>query len=388
MPENPLFLMMALNPEASTLTQRLQVLHDRLLATAPAVDRIACALYDDQEDTLKTFINSTRTGEALTAYEYRLSESQSLSALAASGEFRVLDNIEEAIKSNAAHSNWLKEQGYRSSFTVPIYDGGNLTGFVFFDSMQAGAFTAELQRDLVLYTNLISMAIAREMSAVRSVLDVTRVARELTEIRDFETGSHLERMARYSRVIALAVASKWGLNDEFVESVYLFSALHDIGKIGIPDNVLLKRGKLDPRERAVMESHVDKGMQIIDRIVGPAGHQRLPDSTILRNIVHCHHEYLDGSGYPRGLKGDEIPIEARIVAVADIFDALTAARPYKQVWTHSQALDELAHMADAGKLDPDCVRAALDHKEELLLIRDRYQDESAQLTARSTLQTS
>ena len=88
MPENPLFLMMALNPEASTLTQRLQVLHDRLLATAPAVDRIACALYDEQEDTLKTFINSTRTGEALSAYEYRLSESQSLSALAASGEFR------------------------------------------------------------------------------------------------------------------------------------------------------------------------------------------------------------------------------------------------------------------------------------------------------------
>ena len=158
MPENPLFLMMALNPEASTLTQRLQVLHDRLLDTAPAVDRIACALYDEQEDTLKTFINSTRTGEALSAYEYRLSESLSLSALAASGEFRVLDNIEEAIKSNTAHSAWLKEQGFRSSFTVPIYDGGSLTGFVFFDSMRAAAFTAEVQRDLVLYTTMISMA--------------------------------------------------------------------------------------------------------------------------------------------------------------------------------------------------------------------------------------
>ncbi|MDP3522641.1 MAG: HD domain-containing phosphohydrolase [Hydrogenophaga sp.] len=372
---HPLFLMMALNPQASSLTRRLEALHDKLLETVPSVDRIACALYDANEDLLKTFINSTRAGKAIAGYEYKLSASQALSALAASGEFRVLDNIEQALQSDTGHTTWLREQGYRSSFTVPIFDGGSLTGFVFFDSMRATAFTAQVQRDLVLYTNLISMAIANELSAVRSVLDATRVARELTEVRDFETGSHLERMARYSRVVAQAVAPGRGLNDEFIESVYLFSSLHDIGKMGIPDSVLLKPGKLDAAERAIMETHVDIGVRIIERIVGAATLRHLPDSLILRNIIHCHHEYLDGSGYPRHLKGDDIPLEARIVTVADIFDALTAARPYKRVWTPTQALDELDRMAEAGQLDRDCVAVVHSHLDQLLAIHNRYQDE-------------
>ncbi|NIC40935.1 HD domain-containing phosphohydrolase [Aquabacterium sp. A08] len=377
MSPNPQRLLSGLSQHADTLTQRLQTLHQHLLDTVPAVDRIACALYDAQEDTLKTFINSTRAGRAISGYEYKLSDSQALSALARSGEFRVLDDIAQMVQSNTGHAQWLREQGYRSSFTVPLYDGGQLQGFVFFDSLQTGAFSPEVQRDLVLYSNLIGMAIASEFAAVRSVLEATRVARELAEVRDFETGAHLERMARYSRVIALAVALHFGLNDEFVESVYLFSSLHDIGKIGIPDKVLLKPGKLDAAERVVMEGHVDKGVQIIDRIVGTGAHQRLPDSTVLRNIVHCHHEYLDGSGYPRGLRGDAVPVEARIVTVADIFDALTALRPYKQVWTPQAALGELDRMVAAGQLDPACVRAVHEHLPEILAIRERYNDEPA-----------
>jgi HD-GYP domain-containing protein (c-di-GMP phosphodiesterase class II) len=375
MASSALTQMTSANPQSTTLTQRLQMLHAKLLETVPNVDRIACALYDQDEDLLKTFINSTRAGSAISGYEYKLSDSQALSAMAASGEFRVLDNIEHAMQSNTAHANWLREQGYRSSFTVPIFDGGSLTGFVFFDSLHPTAFTAPVQRDLVLYTNLISMAIASELSALRSVLNATRVAREMAEVRDFETGAHLERMARYSRVIAQAVASGAGMDDEFVEHVYMFSALHDIGKVGVPDKVLLKPGKLDPDERAIIETHVDKGVRIIDRIIGLGAREHLPDSTVLRNIVHCHHEYLDGSGYPRQLKGDQVPLEARIVTVADIFDALTTARPYKSVWTLEQALQELDRMVKAGKLDTVCVRALHDNLDQVREIRDRYQDE-------------
>ena len=367
-------LMMALSFQDDTLTRRLEQLHQRLLETVPAVDRIACALYEQSDDRLKTFINSTRSGKAIYGYDYKLSDSQSLSALAASGDFRVLDDIAQALQSDNRHNAWLREQGYQSSFTVPFYDGGTLAGFVFFDSLQHGAFTPQVQRDLVLYTNLISMAIANEMSAVRSVLEATRVARELTEVRDFETGAHLERMARYSHIIARAVAPLHGMNDEFVECIYLFASLHDIGKIGIPDKVLLKPGKLDDAERAIMETHVDKGVQIIDRIVGTGSHPRLPDSGILRNIVHCHHEYLDGSGYPRGLHAEDIPLEARIVTVADIFDALTAIRPYKPVWSKQAALQELDRMVRDGKLDASCVQAIHDNLDAVLAIRDRYAD--------------
>ena len=366
-----------------SLTERLSVLHDRLLESVPGVDRIACALYDADRDRLKTFINSTRVGQAISGYEYRLADSLSLSHLAESGQFRVLDDIAQAMGSDSAHASWLHAQGYRSSFTVPIYDLGKLLGFIFFDSMQPGAFTPEVQRDLVLYTSLITTSITNEMSAVRMLIESARVARELTEMRDFETGMHLERMGRYSRIIAREVAPGRGLNDEFVESVYLFAPLHDIGKISIPDRILLKPGKLDAEERAVMEAHVTKGMEIIERIIGRHGLSHFPDSQTLKNIVLCHHECLDGSGYPQGLSGDQVPLEARIVAVADIFDALTAKRPYKKEWALETAFVELERLAGVGQLDADCVAALRKQAGEVLEIQRRYVDADADQDSRA-----
>lgn len=206
----------ALIGNTGTLTDRLSALHDRLLQTVPAIDRIACTLYDAQDDKLKTFINSTRHGEALQSYEASLSASASLREMAESGGFRVLDDIAQAIRSDSAHSQWLLEQGYQSSFTVPYYEQTQLLGFIFFDSMLPAAFTPEVQRDLVLYTTLISMLISSEISTVRMILESTRVARELTQVRDFETGAHLDRMAHYARLIAQALATSHSLSDESI----------------------------------------------------------------------------------------------------------------------------------------------------------------------------
>lgn len=360
---------------ASTLTARLNELHNHLLETVPVVDRIACALYDASEDKLKTFINSTRKGLAIAGYEYKLSDSFSLSELARTGNLRVLDSITSAISSSTAHANWLREQGYQSSFTVPIYDQDSLLGLVFFDSMQPAAFTPVVQRDLVLYCSLISMSISNEIAAVHTIVESARVARELTQMRDFETGTHLERMARYSRLIAAEVAPALGLTDEFVEHVYLFAPLHDIGKIAISDKILLKPARLTDDERANMATHVEKGLEIIERIIGSGGLRHLPDSDILKNIVLCHHEFLDGTGYPRGLRGQDIPIEARIVTVADIYDALTSGRPYKKLWSHDEAMSELQRLADAGRIDPICVRALQVRRDEVLHIQSRYADQ-------------
>jgi HD-GYP domain-containing protein (c-di-GMP phosphodiesterase class II) len=365
---------LAVIANSGSLTERLSALHTRLLETVPIVDRIACALYEAKDDQLKTFINSTRTGQALVGYEASLSNSHALSQLAQSGDFRVLDDIASAIQADTAHSQWLKAQGYQSSFTVPLFDHGKLLGFVFFDSCQRAAFTPEVQRDLVLYTSLISMMIASEMATIRAVIESTKLARELTELRDFETGAHLDRMARYSRLIARAIAPQRGLNDEFVEGVYLFAPMHDIGKIGIPDRILLKPGRLDPEERAIMDSHVAKGVEIIERIIGKEGDRHFPESDLLRNIVQHHHEMLDGSGYPQGLQGDAIPVEARIVAVADIFDALTALRPYKKEWSLDEAFAELQHLVEQGKLDAACVTALVTQRDAVADIHTRYTD--------------
>ena len=358
----------------STLSDRLNVLHDRILASIPCVDRIAVAIYDAAADKLKTFINSTRKGVAITNYEFKLTDSPALHHLAVSGEPRVINEIQQVIKANSLHSNWLLEQGYNSSFTLPIYDNGSFIGFVFFDSTEHTAFTQQVQRDLSLYSSLINMCISSEFSAIRSIVASAKVARDFANLRDFETGTHLERMARYSRIIAKALAPQHNLSDEFVEHVLLFAPLHDIGKIGIPDNVLLKPGKLDPEERKIMETHVEKGFEIVKKILGDFALQHLADSRIMINIVRFHHEFINGSGYPNGLEADEIPLEAKIVTVADIFDALTSKRPYKRVWTILEAFDELDRMVLAGKLDADCVAGLKNNAEAVAEISERFQD--------------
>lgn len=340
-----------------TVSERLGQLHSRLLDSAPSISRIACAIYDASADVLKTFVNSTRSGVAISAYQAKLSDIPSLLSLAKLGQCRVIDDIQDSIHPGTDHSNWLLKQPYRSSFTVPMYDNGQFLGFIFFDSDDVGYFSAAIQRDLLLYSNLINMALSSELSAVRAILASAQVARDFAHLRDFETGAHLERMARYARLIAEGVASTYGLTDETIEHIYLFAPLHDIGKIGIADQILLKQGPLTADERAEMQTHVQKGEDIMLKVIGDFGLEHLPDSQIMRNIVACHHEMLDGSGYPRGLCGDAIPIEARIVSVADIFDALTSLRPYKQPWPVPKALAELDAMADAGKLDALCVAA-------------------------------
>jgi HD-GYP domain-containing protein (c-di-GMP phosphodiesterase class II) len=155
----------------------------------------------------------------------------------------------------------------------------------------------------------------------------------------------------------------------------LFAPLHDIGKIGIPDSILMKPGKLDPEERRIMQTHVDKGVEMVEKIISEFKLGSMSDSSIMRNIVACHHEFLDGSGYPGGLKGDLVPIEARIVTVADIFDALTSRRPYKTNWSVKDALAELTAMAVQGKLDAHCVSALRRSLPEVEAIIVRYPDE-------------
>jgi HD-GYP domain-containing protein (c-di-GMP phosphodiesterase class II) len=113
-----------------------------------------------------------------------------------------------------------------------------------------------------------------------------------------------------------------------------------------------------------MRSHTTKGREMVDRISADLHVDYLPDQTVLQNVVELHHEALDGSGYPYGMSGDAIPLEARIVSIADIFDALTSARPYKEPWSIDRSIDELRRMAGSGRLDGDCVEAMADNREE------------------------
>ncbi len=173
--------------------------------------------------------------------------------------------------------------------------------------------------------------------------ETLQVLSKTAEYKDPETGSHIARVAHYSRMMA----REYGLSLEEQELVFYASPLHDIGKVGIEDDILLKPGKLTPDEFETMKTHSDIGYEILRSSENPflqAGAQ----------IARSHHEKYDGSGYPAGLKGDEIPIFGRITAIADVFDALTSERPYKKSWSFEQAMEYIT--SQSGKhFDPDLV---------------------------------
>ncbi len=358
--------------EGASLGERLESLHRQLLREVPQVDRIGCALYDRGEDLLKTFVNSTLSGEALKGYEFRMSDSHALNDMAQSGRRRLLADIPASLSPSTAHSRWVLKEGYRSSLTVPMYGQGAFIGFLFFDSRRPDAFSPADQRQLLIYANLISLLVSFELLSIRALAGSVDMARAFCDLRDFETGAHLERMSRYSRLMAKEIAPDLSLSDEFVEHVFLFSPLHDVGKIGIPDHILLKPGKLEGEEWETMKSHVARGCAVIDKMVEDLSLHRLPNISILRNIVEFHHEYLDGSGYPKGACGEDIPLEARLTTVADIFDALTSRRPYKDAWPVEKALAELDRLATGGKLDPLAVGALRRREADVRPILEKY----------------
>jgi len=182
------------------------------------------------------------------------------------------------------------------------------------------------------------------------------------EYRDEETGCHVLRMARYSFLIA----ERLGLSEEECHVIETAAPMHDIGKIGTPDHILLKAGKLDPEELVIMRTHARIGYEILKD--SPSKYLQMGAV-----IARGHHEKFDGSGYPDGLADIAIPLPARIVAVADVFDALTSERPYKHAWSVQDALQYL--QTEQGRhFDPVCVQAFLAQFDKVLQVRQQLQD--------------
>jgi HD-GYP domain-containing protein (c-di-GMP phosphodiesterase class II) len=364
----------ALNHHAP-LSEKLQLLHAALAKRFAFIDRVAVAIYDPKTDELKTFIHSSSEDNPLAQYQAKLSQARSLQEIRESGKPRVVNDLTIFAKGTHEHTHRIAAQGYGASYTVPMYFNSDFFGFVFFNSYRKNVFDEEVLHLLDMFAHLISLVVTGELASLRTLISAVRAARNFVYMRDTETGAHLERMARYSRIVAKELAPKYGFDDEYIEHVFLFAPLHDIGKIGIPDSILLKAGLLDTGEREIMRTHAPKGRQLIDSMLRDFGLESFGYLNILRNIAEHHHETMDGAGYPHGLRGDDIAIESRIVAVADIFDALTSKRPYKEAWSIDDAFLELRKLA-GSKLDPDCVEALIKNRAQLEEIRNRFPDAS------------
>ncbi len=341
-------------------------------------DRICIALLDGSENVYSQAIRSDyppilEKGFAVSLYD------TSLKNVIATKLPRVINNYAEYLGVNPASepTRLILEEAIMASIACPLVTNDLCFGVLIFSSKTPGIYNDTHVELVKLIANHMAIAIEKNLLIDDLILaSITGFAR-LVEAKDNDTGSHLERMQNYSKIIALGLqkTEKYRdvIDDAFIDDVFRFSPLHDIGKVGIADGILLKPAKLTPEEFEVMKKHTIIGCDVL----------RKASNNLLRNGRHFfdvgieialgHHEKYNGKGYPYGLSGDEIPLSARIVMVADVFDALTSKRVYKSAFAIDDAFNIIVD--ESGKsFDPDVVQTLLDSKDLVLEVYQKYHE--------------
>lgn len=277
-----------------------------------------------------------------------------------------------AVDLDQKHSSVLKLLGQDSKQKEPAAAGSGIIGF-----LSPGGINAKIQGLLMVEhqyeTKLEETVQKRTEELTRALAMISTMSNEMilrltkaAESKDEDTGAHIARIGLYAK----AVSEELGLSGEFGDLIAFSSAMHDIGKIGIPDRILLKHGSLNPDERIIMNSHTTIGAAIL-------ANSDYPKIQMSERIALCHHEHWDGTGYPSGLREEEIPLEARIVTLCDVYDALRSKRPYKEAFDHSSAV-RIIRDGDGrclpGHLDPKLLAIFINIETVFDNIFTTYQD--------------
>jgi response regulator RpfG family c-di-GMP phosphodiesterase len=295
-----------------------------------------------------------------------------------SGGRIILDSVGEADPDGEVHDSRLYANPPVVSMAMRASE--HTVGVLYVAERIGGHRFTECELD---YLDLISDSAA---AAIQGIL--TRRAREqareaiaialasLAEHRDNDTGRHLDRMTGFCVILAnrLATDSKYArqIDSEFVDNLRRAAPLHDIGKVAVPDRILLKRGTLTSDEMKIMQTHATVGAQTIQ-----SAQAHSPDSQFLitaEEIAHGHHEWVDGNGYPRGIRGTQIPLSARIAAIADVYDALVTRRVYKDAMSHTEARSIIKSLS-GRQFDPVVVEAFLSTEEEFRKLAAELRDD-------------
>jgi len=263
------------------------------------------------------------------------------------------------------------------NLVLPIISNSGPVGVFDFGSFDSGTFDAQeigmcsMLVDQMSYS-LENIRLVGELSQSRDA--VIRGMALLAEIRDTHIGGHLNRICEYSRLLAERLVGRPGYQDvnlSFIETIARAAALHDVGKVGIPDSILLKPGKLTEAEFEIMKSHTLIGAELLDGLRKNFGDFSMIAMGV--DVANSHHEWWDGTGYPRGLKGRDIPLAARILCVSDVYDALTSERVYKKAWTHEETEKTIRESA-GRQFDPELVDIFFEDPDQLLAVRAKYPD--------------
>ena len=271
---------------------------------------------------------------------------------------------------------FLLNSGHRSSFSYPLIFKGNAIAMVFFNASECDFFADDsVQKDMLFLSTIIHSLMVQQVEKHQFISISLAIALNMGHAKDPETKGHLTRMERYSSKLAYLLSKEKGITHEFIRRIESYAAFHDIGKYKIPDDILFSCARFTDKERKIMNQHCLHGVDIINDVLGhfPTNVKNVAEYGFLKNIILYHHEHFDGKGYPEGLKGDDIPLEARIVMVADVFDALLSKRLYKDAWGIS---DVICYMKDnAGTMfDPDCIKVLVANLPDFIEIYEAYAD--------------
>ncbi|HEY9059295.1 MULTISPECIES: HD domain-containing phosphohydrolase [Oscillospiraceae] len=351
-------------------------------------------------DTFRKYIPFDRIGITLLesdgsiyAYEVRTNHSPvldegyseklcktSLNTIVKMKKHRIINDYKEYLKLHpkSAPTKLMVSEGIMSSLACPLVVNSICIGVLLFSCRRKNRYNESHAAMAKIISSNMAIILERNLLVDDLILSSVTGLAKLVEAKDSDTGFHLERMQSYSKIIAQALASKEKyaniIDKHFIENIFKFSPLHDIGKAGIADGILLKPAKYTPEEFEVMKKHTVIGAEIL----------RKSSSNLLRKgkhffdfaiqIAEGHHEKYNGKGYPYGLSGDSIPLPARIVAIADVFDAVTSKRVYKNAYdieTTLQIIDK-----ESGKsFDPDVVEALNHNIEQIVQVYKKYHEQ-------------
>ena len=352
---------------------------DHLLETTNrlfGVNRVGIAFHDEATNSMVTEYGVATYDQLYLNVGYRADlSSSSLKKVITDKEGYINNDVLETFEKapESMSQMMIIREGIRSNMSIPLIMNNQVFGVVFLSSKKANHFT---QQHYDLATKLIyeiTGALNRSYLMKVFMFHITGAFAKLVDKKDIETGDHLNRMVAYSKIISEGLKEmnleSHPVDNKFILEIERNAAVHDIGKVGTPDYILKKPGPLTVEEYEVMKEHTLIGAEIFTNL-----NQELKEFGVkffgtAEKIAKYHHEKWDGSGYPRGLKGEEIPLYARVVALADVFDALTSKRVYKEPFEFNDSL-EIIHDGIGKHFDPEVVKA-FDNK--LKDIRDVYE---------------
>ncbi|SEG16470.1 HD-GYP domain-containing protein [Vibrio hangzhouensis] len=291
-------------------------------------------------------------------------------------EIRVVADLNEL--SDNERNVRLKGLGHRSSFTMGLKTDRKNGALLFFNATQPDYFNdGALHADLLFVKEVIVSLLCHDQYKHQMFLQALKLALKISHKRDPETADHLMRMSQYSKLLAELLAKKLPVDHRFIQWIELYSPFHDIGKYRIPDHILFSPHRYTAEEKAIMDKHVEYGIDIIDDVLNNIDVMTASSAEVgfLKNIIYCHHERFDGQGYPSKTSGVDIPLEARIITIADVFDALLSKRSYKHAWSMDETQQYIVNQAGSA-FDPLLVATLLEHIDKFRAIYEQFPPEA------------